>query len=171
MIHLAGVGIASRRWNEAHKRQVLESRVQGTTLLATRIAAATTKPSVFISASAIGIYGERGDETLSEASPPGRDFLAGVCDQWERSTRAANDVGVRTVLLRSGVVQAADGGALKPQLPLFKLGLGGRLGDGQQWLSWIAVDDEVGAIMHALGNDRVQGPVNLTAPEPVRNAA
>ncbi len=171
VVHLAGVGIASKRWNDEHKRQLLTSRVDGTTLLATALAAATTKPAVFVSASAVGYYGDRGDEECSESTASGRDFLSELCRQWERSTEAASAAGIRTVCLRTGVVQAADGGALRPQLPLFKLGLGGRLGDGRQWVSWIAIDDEVGAILHALGDERVRGPVNLTAPEPVRNSS
>ncbi|HWG74224.1 MAG TPA: TIGR01777 family oxidoreductase [Acidimicrobiales bacterium] len=170
VVHLAGVGIASRRWNDAHKRAVLDSRRHGTHLLAERLAEAATKPAVLVSASAIGYYGDRGEEELTEPSAPGDDYLAGVCRQWEESTAPARQAGIRTVLLRSGIVQASDGGALKPQLPLFKAGMGARLGSGRQWTSWISIEDEVGAILHALDDERVSGPVNLAAPEAVRNA-
>ncbi len=173
VVHLAGVPLAGRRWNAAHKRAILDSRVQGTTLMAQRIAGATrgARPGVLISASAVGVYGDRGDETLTEGSRPGDGFLAGVCRQWEEATAAAAAAGVRTVLLRTGIVQAADGGALKAQLPLFRAGLGARLGSGRQWVSWVSVDDEVGAIVHALGDDGLEGPVNVVAPAPVTNAA
>ena len=170
VIHLAGAGIASRRWNAAHKRAVLDSRRKGTTLLAERLAESTAKPAVLVSASAIGLYGDRGEEDLTESSPPGQGYLAEVCRQWEDSSAPARDAGIRTVLLRTGIVQAGDGGALKSQLPLFKAGLGGRLGNGRQWTSWISIDDEVGAILHALADERLVGPVNLAAPGTVRNA-
>jgi uncharacterized protein (TIGR01777 family) len=170
VIHLAGVGIGDRRWNEAHKQAVLNSRIQGTTLLASTLASLDPKPQVVISASAIGFYGNRGDEELDETSPSGDDFLAEVCRRWEASTAAAAAAGIRTVLARTGIVQAADGGALLPQLPLFKLGLGARFGRGQQWVSWIAIEDEVGGIVHALEHDEISGPLNLVGPAPVTNA-
>ena len=167
-IHLAGVGIFSR-WNADHKRAMLDSRVKGTRLLASRLAALDRKPAVLLSGSAVGYYGDRGDEILTEESGRGGGFLADLCAQWEVATGPAADAGIRTVLLRSGIVQAGDGGALGTQLPIFKLGAGGRLGSGRQWTSWITIDDEVGAIVHALGHDELSGPINLTAPEPVTN--
>lgn len=168
VIHLAGVGIFSR-WTADHKRKLVDSRVKGTTLLAERLAQLDTKPAVLLSASAVGFYGDRGDEALTEASAQGSGFLADLCARWEGSTQAAADAGIRTVTLRTGIVQAADGGALGTQLPIFKVGAGGRLGNGHQWVSWISIDDEVGAIIHALSADDLSGPVNLTAPEPVTN--
>ncbi len=167
-IHLAGVPIFGR-WNEDHKRAVLDSRVQGTQLLASRLAGLDPTPRVFLSASAIGFYGDRGDEVLDERSASGDGFLAQVCREWEAAAAPAVDAGIRTVFLRTGIVLAADGGSLKTQLPLFKFGLGGRLGSGKQWTSWITIDDEVGAIVHALTDDELHGPVNLTAPSPVTN--
>jgi uncharacterized protein (TIGR01777 family) len=173
VVHLAGVPIAGRRWNAAHKRAVRDSRVQGTSLLAAELAARPDghRPAVFVSASAVGFYGDRKDEVLTETSPPGEGFLADVCRAWEEAARPAADAGVRTVCLRTGIVQAGDGGALGPQLPLFKAGLGARLGSGRQWVSWVSIDDEVGAILHALTHDEVTGPVNVVAPAPVTNAA
>jgi uncharacterized protein len=170
VVHLAGVPLAGRRWNRAYRQSVLDSRLNGTRLLAERIARSGSPPGVLLSASAVGFYGSRGDETLTEDSGPGKGFLADVCRQWEAATTPAADAGVRVVCLRSGIVLATDGGALKPQLPLFRLGLGARLGDGRQWLSWIAIEDEVGAILHALNHESLHGPVNLTAPEPITNA-
>lgn len=170
VIHLAGAGIASRRWNASHKKTVLESRVQGTGLLASRIAESRVKPAVFVSSSAVGYYGDRGDEILTEVSASGGGFLAEVCRRWEAAAAPAVDAGVRTVFLRTGIVQAADGGALRAQVPVFKLGLGARLGSGRQWVSWVSIDDQVGAILHALGDDDVSGPINVVAPEPVTNA-
>ena len=169
VVHLAGAGIGDRRWNDAYKRLLVDSRVEGTTRVAQTIAAAPTKPAVLVSASAVGWYGDRGDEILDEESPPGQGFLADLCQQWERAADPARAAGIRVVHLRSGIVLSRRGGALKKQLPLFKLGLGGRFGRGQQWQSWIALDDEVSAILHLLTAD-VTGPVNLTAPQPVRNA-
>lgn len=168
VVHLAGVGIFSR-WSAEHKRRMLDSRVKGTSLLTNRIAGLDRKPSVLLSGSAVGFYGDRGDEILTEESGPGEGFLADLCAQWEAATAPAVTAGIRTVLLRSGIVQAGDGGALGTQLPIFKLGAGGRLGSGRQWTSWITIDDEVGAILHALGADKLSGPINLTAPEPVTN--
>ena len=170
VIHLAGVGIGDHRWNTAHKQDVIDSRVKGTTLLADTLASLDTGPRVLLSASAIGYYGDRDDELLTEASPSGAGFLADVARRWEEATLPASKAGIRTVLLRTGLVQAADGGALKTSLPLFKLGLGARFGRGRQWWSWISIDDEVAAILHALDDASIHGPVNLTAPEPVTNA-
>jgi len=169
VVHLAGVGIGDHRWTDEHKRAVLDSRVKGTTLLSTTLAGLTDKPKVMASASAMGYYGLRGDEVLTEDSQSGTGFLAEVCVQWEAVTKAAEDAGVRVAHLRTGLVLSPDGGALKQALLPFKLGLGGRIGNGRQWWSWITIDDEVGAILYALDNDGVRGPLNLTAPNPVTN--
>lgn len=169
VVHLAGVGVASRRWNDSHKAAVLDSRVRSTTLLVRTLAASREGPKVLLSASAIGYYGERGDADLDESSSAGTGFLAEVCEQWEAATRPAADAGVRTVMIRTGLVQAGDGGALAPQLPLFKLGLGARIGSGKQWTSWVSIDDEVGAIVHALASSDLDGPLNVVSPNPVTN--
>jgi uncharacterized protein (TIGR01777 family) len=169
VIHLAGAGIGDKRWTDAYKREILESRTKGTSALAAAIAAAPVKPAVFLSGSAIGIYGARADEVLGDDAEHGSGFLADVCKEWEAATAPAERAGVRTVHLRTGIVLSKDGGALKKQLPLFKLGAGGRFGNGRQWQSWISIDDEVGAIIHLLSST-LSGPVNLTAPEPVTNA-
>jgi uncharacterized protein len=169
VVHLAGAGIGDKRWSDEYKRELLESRTKGTTLIAEAIAAADNGPTVLLSGSAIGIYGARGDEELDETSEPGDGFLADVCVQWERATSFAETAGARVVHLRTGIVLSARGGALKRQLPLFKFGLGGKMGSGNQWQSWISIDDEVAAITHLLTTD-ISGPVNLTAPNPVTNA-
>ena len=169
VINLSGAGIADHRWSDDYKRELLDSRVRTTELLATTISAAERKPTVFVSGSAIGYYGPRGDETLDETATAGSTFLAGVCVQWEQAASPATEAGVRTVTVRTGIVLSADGGALKKQLPLFKVGLGGRFGSGDQWQSWISIDDEVGALEHLLTSS-VSGPVNLTAPSPVTNS-
>jgi len=169
VVHLAGVGIGDHRWSEDHKRAVLDSRVKGTTLLAQTVAALNDKPAVIASASAMGYYGLRGDEVLTEDAEAGTGFLADVCKEWEGATRPAEDAGVRVVHLRTGIVLSPDGGALKQMLLPFKLGLGGRIGSGRQWWSWIAIDDEVGAILHLIDNGTERGPVNVTAPNPVTN--
>ncbi len=169
VVNLAGAGIGDKRWTDDYKRVVLESRTKGTALLAEAIAATEGGPAVLLSGSAVGFYGDRGDEELDERSGPGTGFLAEVARAWEASTAAAEEAGRRVVHLRTGIVLAPKGGALERMLPLFKLGLGGRFGSGQQWMSWIALDDEVGAIAHLLSSD-VRGAVNLTAPTPVRNA-
>jgi hypothetical protein len=169
VIHLSGAGIGDKRWTTSYKREILESRTITTNLLATTIANMNRKPSVFLSGSAIGIYGPRGDEQLNEVSTDGTSFLADVCKQWEDAAKPASDAGIRTVLLRTGIVLTTKGGALKKQLPLFQLGLGGKFGNGKQWQSWISIDDEVGAIEHLL-TANVSGAVNLTAPNPVTNA-
>jgi uncharacterized protein len=169
VIHLAGEGIANRRWSPAQKAWILDSRVAGTTLLANRVAAADTPPAVFLSGSAIGFYGERGATTLTERDGPGEGFLADVVQAWERSTAAIAEPPTRVVHLRMGIVLSADGGALARQLPPFRLGLGGRIGDGSQWWSWISIDDATAALSWLLEND-VRGPVNLTAPGAVTNA-
>ena len=169
VIHLAGENVAGR-WTEAKKKAIRDSRVQGTRHLADALAKTQSRPRVFISASAIGFYGNRGDEVLTEASPAGNGFLPEVTREWEAASRIAADAGIRTVNLRLGLVLSPKGGALKKILTPFKLGLGGRIGSGQQWWSWIHVDDIVGALHHALRTDSLSGPVNLVAPNPVRNA-
>ncbi len=169
VVHLAGAGIGDKRWTDDYKRELLESRTKGTTLIAEAIAGADNGPTVLLSGSAIGIYGARGDEDLTEQSAPGDGFLADICVQWEQATAPAQATGVRVVHLRTGIVLSAKGGALKKQLPLFKFGLGGKMGSGKQWQSWISIDDEVAAISHLLTAD-TSGAVNLTAPNPVTNA-
>jgi uncharacterized protein len=166
VINLSGAGIGDKRWTESYKRELLTSRTLTTGLLARTIAAADRKPSVFLSGSAIGIYGPTDDTELDERSPAGTTFLADICRQWEAATAPAEAVGVRVAHLRTGIVLAKHGGALKKQLPLFKFGLGGKFGNGSPYQSWISLDDEVGAIVHLLTAD-VRGPVNLTAPHPV----
>ena len=169
VVHLAGEGIAERRWTEDQKRVILESRTGGTSLLASTLARLAVPPKVFVSGSAIGYYGDRGDEELTEQSKPGDGFLADVVAQWERAATTAESAGIRTVRIRTGIVLARHGGALASLLTPFKLGLGGRTGPGTQWMSWITLGDEVGAILHAIDHEAIAGPVNLTAPNPVTN--
>jgi uncharacterized protein (TIGR01777 family) len=169
VVNLAGAGIGDRRWTDAYKREIRDSRIVGTRKLAESIAVAGDRPKVLLSGSGVHYYGDRGDEQLDESSPPGTGFLAGVVRDWEAATAPAEAAGVRVVHLRSAVVVAKEGGALTRMLPLFKVGLGGRFGSGRQWMSWISIDDEAEAIVHLLTSD-VAGPVNLTAPEPVTNA-
>ena len=169
VIHLAGEPIA-QRWTSARRRAIRESRVRGTELLARAITALERKPSVLLSGSAVGYYGDRGDEAVSEESPAGADFLAGVAQEWEAAAGAARDAGVRVVLLRSGIVLNPHGGALEKLLPPFRLGVGGPLGSGRQWMSWIALDDHLRAMEHALATTGLHGPVNVAAPNPVTNA-
>lgn len=169
VVHLGGVGIADKRWSDSHKRRVLDSRVEGTTAVARAVAEADPPPAL-LSASAIGYYGDRGSEDITEDSGPGTGFLADVCVAWEKATEAAEQVGARVVHLRTGVVLTPEGGALKKQLPLFKAGVGGKLGSGRQWFSWITLEDEINAILFALREPRIEGAINLTAPHPVTNA-
>src|SRR5271165_281554 len=169
VIHLAGESIFGR-WTAAKKKKILDSRMVGTRNLAQALAQAREKPNVFVCGSAIGYYGNRGDEVLSEESAAGAGFLAQVCQEWEEATTPAVQADIRTAHIRTGIVLSRKGGALGAMLPPFKLGLGGRTGNGQQWMSWIDVRDMVGAIHHILKNDLIQGPVNLVAPKPVRNA-
>ncbi len=169
VVHLAGAGIGDKRWTNDYKMEILESRTNGTALLANTMASLPNKPQVFISGSAIGIYGARADEELSETASMGSGFLAEVCRDWEAAAEPATAAGIRTVLLRTGIVLSPEGGALKKQLPLFKLGLGGKFGSGKQWQSWISITDEVNAIVHLLTSS-LSGPVNLTAPTPVTNS-
>lgn len=169
VIHLAGESIFGR-WTAAKKRKILDSRVNGTLNLSQALARADEKPKVFVCGSAIGYYGNRGDEALSEESAAGTGFLAEVAEKWEEATTPAVQADIRTAHLRTGIVLSAKGGALGAMLVPFKLGLGGRTGDGRQWMSWIDIQDMVGAIHHILKNDLMQGPVNMVAPKPVRNA-
>ncbi len=166
VVHLAGAGIGDHRWTPEYKQQLVDSRIRGTALLANTLAARDHKPSVLLSASAIGIYGDRGDAELDETSAVGAGFLADLCVTWEAATAPAEAAGIRVAHLRTGIVLSDHGGALKKQLPLFKLGLGGKIGSGKPWQSWISLDDEVGAIVHLLTSAR-SGAVNLTAPNPV----
>jgi uncharacterized protein (TIGR01777 family) len=170
VVNLAGKAVGPHRWTEAHKTEVLESRTRSTSLLAKTIAALDHPPSVLVNASASGYYGDRGDEILSESAPPGTGFLAGVCQAWEAATAPASEAGIRVAMLRTGLVLATGGGALGAMLPIFKLGLGGKIGSGTQWWSWIDLEDEVGAILHLIDHGQASGPFNLAAPDPVTNA-
>ena len=169
VIHLAGESIFGR-WGEAKKSKIMNSRVDGTLNLSQALAHAEEKPKVFISGSAVGYYGNRGDELLREESAPGAGFLAQVVEKWEEATMPAVQADIRTAHIRTGVVLSAKGGALRTMLTPFRLGLGGRIGNGRQWMSWIHVQDMVGAIHHILKNDLLQGPVNMVAPKPASNA-
>jgi uncharacterized protein (TIGR01777 family) len=170
VVHLAGEGVADKRWTPEQKQRIRDSRVRSTDLLARRLVEIDPKPSVLVSGSAVGYYGNRGDEELTEQSSAGSDFLADVCRQWEAATRPAEQAGVRVAHIRTGIVLSGHGGALKAMLPLFKLGVGGKLGSGRFYQSWISIDDEVGAIRHALSTQSLSGPVNLGSPHPVTNA-
>lgn len=169
VVHLAGESLGERRWTDEQKARIRESRVRGTAVLAAAVASRERKPRVFVSASAIGYYGDRGDEILTEDSASGHDFLAEVCRAWEAETQPAADAGVRTVTVRSGLVLARHGGALQRMLLPFRIGVGGRQGSGKQWMSWITLDDEVAAIRAVVDDERVHGACNLTAPNPVTN--
>ena len=169
VVHLAGESVVGR-WTEEKKKAIRESRVQGTRNLAAALAQSEVKPRVLVCASAVGFYGNRGDELLREESPGGQGFLPEVCREWEDASRIAAEAGIRTVNIRIGLVLSAKGGALGNMLKAFKLGLGGRIGSGQQWWSWIHVDDIVGGIHHAIRTESLSGAVNLVAPNPVRNA-
>jgi uncharacterized protein (TIGR01777 family) len=169
VIHLAGESIVGR-WTNDKKKKICDSRVAGTTVLAEALAHAKDKPQVFVCSSAIGYYGDRGNEVLNEESAPGEGFLPDVCREWEAATKAAVDAGIRTVQIRTGVVLSPSGGALGKMLTPFKMGVGGRIGNGRQWMSWIDVQDMVGAIHHIVKSDLLQGPVNMVAPKPVTNA-
>jgi uncharacterized protein (TIGR01777 family) len=169
VIHLAGESVVGR-WTAVKKARIRDSRVLGTRTLAEAVARMETKPRVFVAASAIGYYGDRGDEVLNEDSVSGTGFLAEVCREWEAATEPVERAGVRVAHIRTGVVLSEHGGALGKTLPLFRLGFGGKLGSGRQWCSWIHVDDIVGAVRHVLNNEAVRGPVNLVAPNPVTNA-
>lgn len=169
VVHLAGAGVGDHRWSTPYKKTILSSRVDGTTTIAEALSHLPEPPAIMVSASAVGYYGSRGDEVLTEGSGPGAGFLADVCRQWELATTTAATAGIRVVSLRTGVVLSAAGGALKKQLPPFRLGLGARLGRGDQQFSWITRRDAVAGISFLLQSDALSGPFNLTAPQPVPN--
>jgi uncharacterized protein (TIGR01777 family) len=168
-VHLAGAGIGDKRWTDDRKRLLVESRTKPTGLLVETLAALQKPPPVLVSGSAIGYYGDRADEPRTESSPPGDDFVAEICTKWEAAAQPAADAGIRLVTIRTGLVLGRGGGLLGRLLTPFRLGAGGRLGDGKQWMSWISLDDEVDAILHALQTPDLVGPTNLTAPHPVTN--
>jgi uncharacterized protein (TIGR01777 family) len=168
-VHLAGESVAGR-WTDAKKERILRSRVDGTRTLASALASAEHPPRVLVCASAIGYYGDRGDELLTEASPPGDDFLAEVVKQWEAASEPAEQAGIRVVRLRFGIVLSRAGGALGTMLLPFRLGVGGKIGSGRQWMSWVSIDDVVGAIRYALMTETLAGACNTVAPDPVTNA-
>ncbi len=170
VVNLAGENIAGKRWSAEQKEKIRASRVKGTTLLANTIAALAVKPEVLVSASAIGFYGDRGDEMLTENSAPGTGFLAEVCKEWEQSTKAAEASGVRIVMARFGVILSKNGGALQKMLPIFQMGGGGIIGSGKQYMSWVTLDDVVNALIFAVQNKSVKGAVNIVAPNSVRNS-
>ena len=170
VVHLAGESIAEGRWTPEKKRRILESRRKGTSLLAESIAALPTPPSVMVSTSADGYYGDRGAEILTEDSGTGTGFLAEVCREWEAAADPAREAGIRVVHPRTGIVLTPKGGALRRMLPIFKLGLGGRVGGGRQYWAWVSLDDVVGSFLHALTNQAVSGPVNVCSPNPATNA-
>ncbi len=169
VIHLAGKNVASERWTESVKREIRDSRVRGTRLLAGTLAQMQTPPKVLITASAIGYYGDRGDEILTEDSPAGTGFLAEVCEEWERAVEPAREKGIRVVCLRLGTVLDPNEGALAKMLRPFRFGLGGIMGTGEQYWSWITLKDVVSAVIHCLQNEEINGPVNCTSPNPVTN--
>jgi uncharacterized protein len=169
VVHLAGENIASRRWTIEQKRRLHQSRVKSTRLLAETLAQLSHPPRTLVCASAIGYYGDRGDELLSEESPPGSGFLPGICREWEEAADLAAGRGIRIVRLRLGAILSVAGGALARMLPPFKAGLSGVIGSGHQYMSWIAIDDVSGVIQHALANESLSGPVNAVAPQPVTN--
>lgn len=169
VVHLAGAGVGDHRWTESYKREIAQSRLLGTDTLARALAQMAEPPKVLLSASAIGYYGDRGDEVLTEESGPGEGFLAELCVRWEEATGPASAHGVRVVHLRTGVVLSAAGGALKAQLPIFRVGLAGRLGSGAQYFSWITRRDAIAALDFLLHHDEIAGSVNVTVPDPVTN--
>ncbi len=169
VVNLVGESVAEGRWTAARKKQLVSSRINATRTLVAALSVAKERPKVFVSGSAVGYYGDRGDETLDEAAKPGADFLAKLCQDWEREAVVAEPLGIRTVLLRTGVVLSKDGGALSKMLPIFKTGFGGPLGSGRQWMPWIAIEDIVGLIRHAIVST-ASGPLNGVAPEPATNA-
>lgn len=169
LVHLAGASIADGRWNAARKKLLGTSRIDATRHLFAALAKLQRPPRVVVAAAAIGYYGNRGEETLTEASAPGRDFLAGLCEKWEAETARASEFGARAVRLRFGIILAAHGGALPRMVTPFKLGAGGRLGDGRQWMSWVALSDVVSTIQYCLTNEGMTGPVNVVAPNPAQN--
>ena len=169
-IHLSGASVVGRRWTPAYKRTMWMSRVQSTRALASTLSRLREPPRVLVVASAVGIYGDRGDEILNESSSPGAGFLADVCKDWEAAAQLAQDAGIRVVHTRFGVVLGPGGGALSRMLPVFRLGLGGRLGSGRQWMSWVSLQDAAAAILLSMDSPGIAGAVNVTAPAPVTNA-
>ncbi|MFE7356419.1 TIGR01777 family oxidoreductase [Streptomyces sp. NPDC057543] len=169
VVHLAGAGVGDHRWTPAYKREIRDSRVLGTTAIAEAVASLDAPPKVLLSGSAIGYYGDTGDRAVDESAPAGEGFLPSVCVAWEAATAAAQEAGVRTVHARTGLVVAREGGAWGRLFPLFRAGLGGRLGNGRQYWSFIALHDEVAALRHILETESLSGPVNLTGPDPVTN--
>jgi uncharacterized protein (TIGR01777 family) len=167
VVHLAGENIAGGRWTAEKKQRIRDSRVQGTALLAGALSRVTARPRVLVSASAVGYYGDRGEEMLDESSPPGSSFLSGVCKAWEDAARPAADAGIRTVQTRLGVVLSPRGGALKEMLTPFKLGAGGVIGSGRQYWSWVSLQDVIGAMRKAIDDAKLSGPVNVVSPNPV----
>ena len=170
VVHLAGENIANRRWNDAQKARIRDSRTRGTSLLANALARTTPNPRCFVCASAVGYYGDRGADVLGEDDPPGADFIARATAEWEEATQPAADAGIRVAIMRLGMVFDPSGGPLKRMLPPFRLGLGGRLGSGRQYMSWLSLEDAIRAFTHALTTDALSGPVNVSAPRPVTNA-
>lgn len=169
VIHLAGESISALRWTDEKKKAIRDSRVFGTRSMIETFDKLEKKPKAFIAGSAVGFYGDRGGDEMTETSAAGKTFLADVCKEWEAESRRAEDLGIRTVLLRTGIVLSKDGGALATMLTPFKLGVGGVVGDGKQWMSWISLDDVVGIVNYALENENVRGAVNNTSPDPVTN--
>ena len=170
VVHLAGENIANRRWDDAQKARIRDSRTRGTTLLANALARTTPTPRCLVSASAVGYYGDRGAELLGEDEPPGNDFIAQATAEWENAARPAADAGIRVAVMRLGMVFDPRGGPLKRMLLPFRMGLGGKLGNGRQYMSWLSLEDAVSAFVHALTADGLSGPVNVCAPQPVTNA-
>jgi len=170
VVHLAGESIASGRWSAEKKQKIRDSRVEGTRLLSRSLQQLSQPPASFVCASAIGYYGNRGDQVLTEESSPGNDFLSQVCVEWEEATQPAIEKGIRTVNARFGIILDKEGGALAKMLPPFRMGVGGRIGDGKQWMSWIALDDVIGGLRLAMTNQTLLGAVNFVAPHPVTNA-
>src|SRR5215213_2813792 len=169
VIHLAGENIAGLRWTDEKKKAIRDSRVHGTRTMIEAFARLERKPAVFVSASATGFYGDRGDQEMIETSPAGDTFLSEVCKEWESESRRAEDMGIRTVLLRNGIVLSKDGGALATMLTPFKFGVGGVIGSGKQWMSWVSLDDVVEVVSFAIENQKVRGAINVTSPHPVTN--
>jgi uncharacterized protein (TIGR01777 family) len=169
VVNLAGAGIGDRRWTDAYKRQIRDSRLLGTATLAEAVASLDRPPRVFLNGSAMGIYGDTGERAVDESAPPGIGFLPSLCVEWEEAAAPAEEAGVRTVFARTGLVVAAKGGAWGRLFPLFKAGLGGRMGNGRQYWSYIALHDHVAALRHLLDSESLSGPFNLTAPEPLTN--
>ncbi|WP_369246083.1 TIGR01777 family oxidoreductase [Streptomyces sp. R41] len=169
VVNLAGAGVASRRWTEAYKRTIRDSRVLGTATLAEAVASLDEPPRVFVNGSAIGFYGDTGERAVDESAPPGDGFLPSLCVEWEEATGAAQEAGIRTAFARTGLVVARKGGAWGKLFPLFKAGVGGRMGNGRQYWSFVSLHDEVAAIRHVIDTESLSGPVNVTAPDPLTN--